>query len=346
VRYVVASLYFSLFLGTLVIFGQWDSVTAAGTKVSFRGVHNPGGGVFWVSGSGGTVLRSVDKGSHWQQCTVPPDAGKLDFRGVWGFGKGRAIVMSSGPGNASRLYETSDACRSWRLLLTNPDPAGFWDAIGFYRQTGVLLGDPVNGSFVVYKTDDGGRHWKREKSASLAASPKGEGAFAASNSALVVQPGGKKIFFGTGGPGGSRIFMLDLKVGGNWTVANLPWKVKSESSGIFSLAFRDREHGVAVGGDYKNPANRDSTAAFTVDGGMTWQPSVVSPGGYRSSVQYDSKTRTWITVGSNGSDISRDDGRTWQHLDNAGWNALGLPWAVGSNGRIARLENAIPHVKP
>jgi hypothetical protein len=48
----------------------------------------------------------------------------------------------------------------------------------------------------------------------------------------------------------------------------------------------------------------------------------------------------WITAGTNGSDISRDDGRTWQPLDNGNWNALSLPFVVGPNGRIGRLNPA------
>ncbi len=336
-QFAVAFPGLCVFLGTLVallgtsplVYGQWDPIASSGTKASLRGVHNT---------AGGAVLRSTDHGSSWRLCAVPPDAGKLDFRGVWGFSKSRAIVMSSGPGDASRLYKTSDGGRSWQLLLKNPDPAGFWDAVAFRKQAGVLLGDPVDGSFVVYKTNDSGRHWKKEKSAALTANPQGEGAFAASNSALVIRPDGKVVLFGTGGLGGARIFRSDSKNSNGWTTTSLPWKGKSESAGIFSLAFRDAKHGVAVGGDYKNPANREGTAAFTSDGGMSWQSAAVPPNGYRSSVNWDGNRQAWIAVGSNGSDISRDDGRTWKRLDGADWNALGAPWAVGSNGRIARLN--------
>jgi hypothetical protein len=46
-------------------------------------------------------------------------------------------------------------------------------------------------------------------------------------------------------------------------------------------------------------------------------------------------------VGTNGSDISRDDGKTWQPLDDGNWNALSLPFVVGPDGRIARLNPAM-----
>jgi hypothetical protein len=54
-------------------------------------------------------------------------------------------------------------------------------------------------------------------------------------------------------------------------------------------------------------------------------------------VAWDEKDRAWITVGTNGSDVSYDDGKTWQWLDGGNWNALSLPWTVGPNGQIGKL---------
>ena len=39
--------------------------------------------------------------------------------------------MSSGKGDLSRLYKTTDACKTWKLVFTNPDREGFWDAVKF-----------------------------------------------------------------------------------------------------------------------------------------------------------------------------------------------------------------------
>ncbi|MBV9675058.1 MAG: hypothetical protein JO185_01890, partial [Acidobacteriaceae bacterium] len=319
----------TLLLTPLFICGQWQAISSAVTKASLRGVHNVGNGVVWVSGSEGTILRTTNSGLSWQRCPIPPDTEKLDFRGIWGFNADRAIMMSSGPGNASRLYETTDGCRSCHLLFINPDQTGFWDAIAFSNEKGVVLGDPVDNQFVIYITTDGGKHWMRGQSAALAAHSKGEGAFAASNSALAIRPDGK-ILFGTGGLGGPRIFAFDTDNMAQWTVVSVPLKGNSEAAGVFSLAFRDNEHGVAVGGDYKNPQNRDGTAAFTSDGGTNWRVAAVSPGGYRSAVGWDQQRQAWIAAGPNGSDVSMDDGQTWRPFDGTGWNALSLPWAVGS----------------
>ena len=111
----------------------------------------------------------------------------------------------------------------------------------------------------------------------------------------------------------------------------------TESSGVFSLSFRDDERGLAVGGDYTKPNESVGTAAWTADGGLHWTAATKPPHGYRSSVAWSKNLNAWITVGTNGSDISRDDGKTWEPLDDGNWNALSLPFVVGPNGRIARL---------
>jgi photosystem II stability/assembly factor-like uncharacterized protein len=119
---------------------QWEIQTAP-TTADLRGIDNVGKGIAWASGSDGAVLRTTDDGAHWQLCPTPPGAEKLDFRGIQAFDANTAIVMSSGKGPLSRLYKTTDACQTWTLLFTNPDPDGFWDAAQFSDGSGRL--EPV-----------------------------------------------------------------------------------------------------------------------------------------------------------------------------------------------------------
>jgi hypothetical protein len=115
---------------------------------------------------------------------------------------------------------------------------------------------------------------------------------------------------------------------------------------------------VATGGNYQKPELQDKTAATSNNGGITWAASTTPPHGYRSSVAYDPTTKTWITVGPNGTDISSDDGRNWRPLRpgtapdgtpdpsdaDQHWNALSLPFVVGPHGRIGKLEaQALAH---
>jgi photosystem II stability/assembly factor-like uncharacterized protein len=313
--------------------GPWE-MEDSGSKASLRGIYNAGGGVVWASGTGGTVLRSEDTGFLWQQCALPPDAGKLDFRGIWAWDALHVMVMSSGTGAQSRLYESHDGCTSWKLVLTNPDAEGFWDGMLFLdRSHGILYGDPVRSVLPLRRTSDGGKTWNLD-SESLQVLP-GESVFAASNSAMTVQKG--KIWLGTSK---NRIFWKDPAA--PWRNGVAPLASGNDSSGVFSVAFRDREHGIAVGGDYRKPTESSGTAAYTSDGGKHWINPSKPPHGYRSAVAWDEQNKVWITVGSNGSDISYDDGKTWQWLDGGNWNALSLPWVVGFNGQIGKLGTLPP----
>lgn len=315
---------------------QWN-FAETGSTAALRGIQYLGTGVVWASGANGTVLRSEDDGYMWQQCTAPPDAASLDFRAVFGWDANHAMVMSSGPGPASRLYETTDGCATWHLLFENPDKDGFWDALTFRGHQGFILGDPVGCRFVIYRSDDLGGHWRRDGSPGLSAAPDGESVFAASNSALLLRPN-SDLLFATGGVGGPHLFRQDKS--GHWSVTKLPVAGGKPSAGVFSIAFRDRRHGIAVGGDFQEPARAAGTAAWSSDGGLTWHSAAEPPSGYRSSVGWEQRIGAWITVGPNGSDLSRDDGHTWKRFDSARWNALSLPWVVGPKGRIASLDFA------
>jgi hypothetical protein len=112
-----------------------------------------------------------------------------------------------------------------------------------------------------------------------------------------------------------------------------------ESAGGFSVAFRDRDHGVIVGGDYRKPTEPGATAAVTADRGKTWT-LVDKSFPYRSGVAWAGDR--WVAVGTSGSDVSRDDGRTWTPLDRENYNSVafaptGEGWAVGPKGRVAKF---------
>jgi photosystem II stability/assembly factor-like uncharacterized protein len=319
----------------------------SGTTAALRGIHRVSKAVAWASGARGTVLTTLDGGEQWRVCAIAPGAEKLDFRAVWGWDAWTAVAMSSGPGDLSRAYKTTDGCHSWTLLYTNPDKAGFWDAIQYWNQEqGVILGDPVDGVFTVLTFFSSGTDLSKAL-APVQFAATNFGAFAASNSALAL--GAKSnhaeapiIWIGMGGKGGTRVLTRRMN---QWTDSAVPMASGSESSGIYSLSFKGPRVGIAVGGDYEKPDEAAGTAAWTADGGRHWTAAAQPPHGYRSAVAWDDGSKTWIAAGTNGSDTSADDGRTWQALDDGLWNALSLPWIVGPTGRIAKL-NAAKALRP
>jgi len=260
------------------------------TDESLRGVSAVSRQVAWASGTHGTYLRTVDGGGTWTPAQVP-DAAILDFRGVVAFSAEEAFLMSSGPGDQSRIYHTNDGGQHWQLQFTNTNPKGFFDSIAFWdSKHGVVLGDPIPDEtgklkFELLQTDDG-QTW-RPISSSMPEAAAGEGAFAASNSCIAIlrSPDDRNIWFGTGGKA-ARVFHSADR-GKTWEVFDTPVLHGPDSAGIFSIAFRDALHGVVAGGDYKRPREDGPNLAFTKDGGKTWTLATITPQAYFSAVTYD-----------------------------------------------------------
>jgi photosystem II stability/assembly factor-like uncharacterized protein len=321
-------------LGPVVANGQWRT-QAFRSDANLRGLSVVSPRVAWVSGTKGTYGRTGDGGKNWTAGTVP-GASALDFRDVEVFGESSAFLLSIGAGEKSRIYHSADAGRTWTLQFKNSDPEAFYDALAFWDQAhGLAFGDPVRGRFQLLATDDSGANWKRLPADSLPAALPKEGAFAASGTCLVTQ-GDRDAWFCTGGAQRARVFHSTDR-GQHWTVSETPIVAGNESAGVFSIAFRDRERGLIVGGDYRQAREPGANAAFTADGGKTWKP-LGRPFGYRSCVAWVGDR--WVAVGTSGSDESRDDGQTWRPLDSGNYNSVaftttGEGWAVGPHGRIA-----------
>jgi len=184
----------------------------SGTTASLRGVSARSSEVVWASGSNGTFLRTTDGGLTWQAGRVA-GAEDLDFRDVESVDDRTAYLLSIGEGARSRVYKSFDRGEHWSLELRNPDPQGFFDAFAFWDAArGILVGDPVDGHFVVLTTQDGGGHWQRRATQPALA---GEGAFAASGTCLTVlgargteSPGkAGEAWFATGGLGAHGFFI-------------------------------------------------------------------------------------------------------------------------------------------
>lgn len=314
---------------------QWQP-QAIDTDADFRGLCAVSGQVAWVSGTKGTFGRTIDGGKTWAVGTVA-GAEKLDFRDVEAFGEATAYLLSAGPGGDSRIYKTADGAKTWALQFQNPDPAGFFDALAFWdSKSGIALGDPVKGRFQLVATDDGGATWKPLPEISLPEALPNEGAFAASGTCLVAR-GESDVWFVTGGAKSARVFHSGDR-GRTWTARETPIRAGIASAGAFAIAFRDKDHGIIVGGDYARPEATGPTAAVTADGGKTW--ALIDPSlPYRSGIAW-AKDR-WVAVGPSGSHASLDRGKTWQLLDRDKYNSVafapsGEGWAVGPKGRVAR----------
>ncbi|HQH46591.1 MAG TPA: YCF48-related protein, partial [Candidatus Aminicenantes bacterium] len=86
------------------------TIQTSGTSESLRGLSAVDERTAWVSGSKGTVLRTVDGGETWTAVPVP-GAEEADFRDIEAFGPEEAVVMAAG--RPARLFRTADGGRTW-----------------------------------------------------------------------------------------------------------------------------------------------------------------------------------------------------------------------------------------
>lgn len=286
------------------------------------------------------MLRTADGGRHWRDVS-PPGAGELEFRDVEAFDGRRAVVLAIGEGEASRVYRTEDGGATWKESFRNADPKAFYDCLTFFdHRHGLAVSDPVDGKYRILSTADGGRSWKVLPNAGMPEAQPGEASFAASGQCL-VSSGPHDVWLATGGAATARV-LHSADRGLTWTAAASTIPAGDPARGVFGLAFRDRTHGLAVGGDYRAGQASPKASEATGNGGRSWSPATAPVAAYRSGVAWLPHSRsTALAVGPTGTDTTTDGGRTWHTVDTGSYDTVdctpdGACWAAGEKGRVAR----------
>ncbi|MFB6457291.1 WD40/YVTN/BNR-like repeat-containing protein [Chitinophaga sp. Hz27] len=275
---------------------------------SIRGLATTSDSAIWVSGTKGKVGRSLDDGSSWEWFMPDPNCDSCDFRSLHAFNRNTAVVIRIG--QPAKAYLTQDGGKSWTNTLTIDTAGIFIDGLTISKNgEGYAIGDPLPDTtgqlrFVMLQT----HHGKQWQTITGPIAANGEAIFAASNTSLILLPDGTPCFV----TGGSKSAIYKKK-GLNWNAYTLPVIQGESGTGAFSVAFRDQQNGIVVGGNYKSDTLRDRNCFLTTDGGKTWKPARTAPSGYKSCVTWLNKNMV-ITTGTSGTDISLNGGQDWQTI--------------------------------
>lgn len=307
------------------------------TKTSLRGLSVVSDRVVWVSGSNGTVGKSTDGGKTWKWLVVKGFE-KRDFRDIEAFSASTAIIMAID--TPAYILKTVDGGGSWKVVYENKTPGMFLDAMAFWNEdAGIVLGDPIEGRFFIARTFDGGNSWFEIPNNYKPAADSGEACFAASGTNVRPLDRNEAVFV-TGGLK-SRVFIRD-------TAIQLPIIQGKETTGANSISVLDANKlkggttMMVVGGDFNNPKATEANCFYTTDRGKTWTAPKRGPLGYRSSVEYLSKTHV-ITCGITGVDYSTDSGKNWEGISTEGFHVVRIAkrgsaiFLAGSNGKIGKI---------
>ncbi len=292
----------------------------------------------WASGLHGTYTHTADGGTTWQAGRVPGGE-NLEFRDVYAVDYNTAYLLSVGPGRLARIYKTEDGGAHWLPKLMNLDSAVVWKGLAFWNaMLGVAMGDAVAGEFLTMTTIDGGNTWRRNPGMSLPAALPNERSSAVSGTTLIAGRNSRAWFGTTRG----RI-LRSTNLGKSWKIGFVP-VTRDDTLGIVSIAFRDKERGMAFAAHANSPT--DTLIAATEDGGETWETRALQPamtsiaaGAYVP----DLTGPTILVVGPTGISFSRNNGKKWSHVRDGDYRSVVFygadqGWAVGPNGRITKLS--------
>lgn len=320
-----------IFLAATPVQAQTVKILHAGTKISLRGLSVVNDEVVWVSGTEGTVGRSVDGGATWEW-NIVKGFEKTDFRDIEAFDKNTAIIL--GIADPAYILKTTDGGQNWKVVFTDTTKGMFLDAMEFWNeQSGIVIGDPLGDKIFIARTFDGGETWRGLPVANIPTADKGE-AFFASSGTNVRKLSKQEAVFVSGGLR-SRLFIRDKKI-------DLPLIQGKESTGANSMAVKNKKTMIIVGGDFNAKNDTVKNCAITMDGGQSFTSPVAGPHGYRSCVEYLGKTN-WISCGLNGVDYSSDEGQNWTWISKESFHAVRKAkkgkavFFSGGGGRIGKL---------
>ncbi len=310
---------------------QSVSIISSNTKASFRGLSVVDNKTIWVSGSNGTIGKSIDGGTTWKFITIKGFE-KIDFRDIEAFDDMTAIVM--GTDVPAYILKTIDGGTSWDIVFKDTARGMFLDAMEFWNdQSGIVIGDPIDGRFFIARTFDGGKNWIPISYQNRPIADSGEACFASSGTNIKKINKQEAIFISGGHH--SNCFIKDKKI-------NTGIIQGKESTGANSIAIKNSNTFMIVGGDFNNKDDTTKNCYVTKDGGKTWLSSKTNPNGYRSCVEYLNK-KNWITCGINGVDYSKDDGLNFTKISETGFHVCrkakkgNAVFLAGGGGRIGKL---------
>jgi len=311
-------------------------------SVSIRAIEVIDNSVYYAASNGsfGTLSEGGKNrviGKYVKDTIVP------SFRSIAYSGKDLFMLSISNPALLYKFTKNEKVNTFYesKLVYEEVHEKVFYDSMKFWNEyEGIALGDEMNGCMSVIITRDGGETWSKLPCSELPAVKEEVGAFAASNTNIVIK--GDKTWLATGGKESSILFSPDK--GNTWKKISTPIIQGESTQGIYSLDFYDEKNGFAIGGAYDKPNDSLANKIRTNDGGKTWQvvANAKAPG-YRSCVQYipNSNAKELVTVGFKGIAYSNDAGDNWRQLSDESFYTIrfvndSIAYAAGKN-RVSKL---------
>ena len=259
------------------------------------------------SGSGENMqqfTKTTDGGNSWESYNIDIGNLNLGISMIHAYNDQIAwlVAYPRGANQTGGIFKTDDGGLNWsRQNSADYDTSSsFANVVYFWDENiGFAQGDPINGEFELYVTQNGGDNWTQVPGNNIP-NPLG-GEYGYSRQIEVV---GNNVWFTTNK---GRIYRSSDK-GNNWDVFQSPIVDFGSAEVNGNISFGDSQNGILID---------NSTNVFrTENGGETWSEITTSGPVYTSGLCYIEGTDTVFSTG-NGSSFSLDGGYSWTPIDNA-----------------------------
>lgn len=205
------------------------------------------------------AVHTADGGNSWILDTIPVP-GLPVCSSIASVDSGTCFyVFTDAAAGGGSIWKTTDQGETWTNLTTTQFSGGFANFYHpFTADTGVAMGDPVDGYFEIQVTCNGGATWQRVPESQIPPPLTGEYGYMDCYSAV-----GNSVWFTTNK---GRCYKSTDR-GLNWAVT----QVFVADDDMFNVCFSTGEKGIywCMYSDY---------FAVTTDGGATWQTKTFLPG--------------------------------------------------------------------
>jgi photosystem II stability/assembly factor-like uncharacterized protein len=268
------------------------------------------------------VVRTIDGGKTWTTHVFTTDNKEFvtsifarSAQELW-------LITYNGSMSTGKIFVTKNGGQSFEQKGLNAftDPGSFPDVIHFYDALhGIVLGDPTNGEYAIYTTDDGGETWTKVPGDQIPDPRPNEFGIQS-----VYAIAGNATIFPTNG---NRLLRTPDR-GKTWESIDLP---PAKSDFIGGIAFADAQNGLLAynvnSGPVFQPGSQPKPLR-TTDGGLTWEPIQDSNGDlfdeYSLLVHIPGTTGTFLAGNFDGYAYTKDFGVTWVYHENEKFRVPGL----------------------
>lgn len=310
-----------------------------GKKISLRGLSVVSNQIMWVSGSGGTVGKSMDGGKTFNWIVVPGFE-KRDFRDIEAYDDQKAIIMAVA--EPAVILKTVNGGKDWYKVFEDSTKGMFLDAMHAVGKNVQVIGDPINGKAFFAMSTNEGETWQTNPIDGIVLN-EGEAFFASSGTNLQISESKTNFKGGTLMVTGGKVSRL-LNARDQRDQYPLPLLQGKESTGANSIAISPSgKNAFIVGGDFAKDTLRSGNAiAVQLEPSIQFNQPQTPPFGYRSCVIYLTN-KTLVACGTSGVDISKDGGINWENISKKSFHVVqkakkgNAIYLAGGGGRIAKL---------